>query len=556
MKNISVLLLCLIIVFFGERVHAEILSVPDSFNNIQAAIDAAQAGDSIVVAAGTYYENIIWSNVENLYLISSGDSDNTIINGSNNTAPVISLNHINSAFIKNFTLREGKGGLHLLDSKVVAENLKIVENELETIHNKGAGIYAEGGSVQFLNCYIAYNRCLNDWEDVFSDNTSQGAGVWISNTQASRFENCIITNNTAKGIQVAGVGLYAVYNENLQYIGGSIEKNYAEGWYVQGAGVYAQSGDMQLSHCQLTANSALAFDIQGAGLFLENGQQQIQHCFISRNTCIALDNGSGYGAAIFVQNDALNIAQSALVRNIMSGNGTDYNGAGMYINGAAAQVAADFVTIASNSWDYAGQVCVPGIGITAENGANLYLNNSITWNESTCGSELLLNNATAHISYSCLRNNWEGNGNIGDEPLFVAKDDFRLRNESPCINAAFAGEGTVIFNDLEGNDRPLPANSLPDMGAYENDLVSALPFTTANSLEPRIYPNPFFDKIYIQMPVSIPPNSQIFIYDSTGKIIKQAAAISGSIDTSTWQAGVYLLIIHHETAYFYQKIIK
>ena len=53
--------------------------------------------------------------------------------------------------------------------------------------------------------------------------------------------------------------------------------------------------------------------------------------------------------------------------------------------------------------------------------------------------------------------------------------NYRLANNSPCIGAGkVAGAPST---DIEGNPRPNPAGSNPDMGAYENRLGSPCPST-------------------------------------------------------------------------------
>ena len=72
--------------------------------------------------------------------------------------------------------------------------------------------------------------------------------------------------------------------------------------------------------------------------------------------------------------------------------------------------------------------------------------------------------------------NW-GDGNVDIDPLFVdaGNGDYHLSTLSPVISAA-ASEVTidgVIYaaptTDIEGNPRPNPSATVPDMGAYENE---------------------------------------------------------------------------------------
>jgi hypothetical protein len=42
--------------------------------------------------------------------------------------------------------------------------------------------------------------------------------------------------------------------------------------------------------------------------------------------------------------------------------------------------------------------------------------------------------------------------------------DFHLSSNSPGIGL---GEPGLVATDLDGNPRPMPAGSLPDVGAYE-----------------------------------------------------------------------------------------
>jgi photosystem II stability/assembly factor-like uncharacterized protein len=72
--------------------------VPSQYSTIQAALNAAQAGDTVLVQPGTYKENLVWPNVNGIKLISAGDSSNTIIDGDKKSSVIVinSLNVIDS----------------------------------------------------------------------------------------------------------------------------------------------------------------------------------------------------------------------------------------------------------------------------------------------------------------------------------------------------------------------------------------------------------------------------------------------------------------------------
>ena len=66
-------------------------------------------------------------------------------------------------------------------------------------------------------------------------------------------------------------------------------------------------------------------------------------------------------------------------------------------------------------------------------------------------------------SYSC-GVGYTGTGSITNNPLFISASDFRLANNSPCLNTGTNGAWTT-GTDLDGNPRIF--NGTVDMGCYE-----------------------------------------------------------------------------------------
>ena len=86
-----VIIIVFILIFI--QLSAAIINIPDDFDSIQAGIENSADGDTILVAPGTYLENINFKGKEILlsshFLYNEDISyiDQTIIDGSNPTNP-------------------------------------------------------------------------------------------------------------------------------------------------------------------------------------------------------------------------------------------------------------------------------------------------------------------------------------------------------------------------------------------------------------------------------------------------------------------------------------
>lgn len=88
-------------------------------------------------------------------------------------------------------------------------------------------------------------------------------------------------------------------------------------------------------------------------------------------------------------------------------------------------------------------------------------------------SEANLLNSTLATQVATGQANLAGNEILDQSAEFVDQDngDFRLLVTSPAINA---GIDIGVTEDIEGNPRPMPAGSNPDLGAYENAEVASV----------------------------------------------------------------------------------
>jgi parallel beta-helix repeat protein len=108
----------------------KIIKVPDDYDTIQKAIDAAFEGDTVFVASGIYYENV-WINKEDLTLIGEDPMD-TIIDGRRKADVVLVT--ADGIKISKFTLKNSYDSLSYAGVFVFGVN-GITINEVTTLDN-------------------------------------------------------------------------------------------------------------------------------------------------------------------------------------------------------------------------------------------------------------------------------------------------------------------------------------------------------------------------------------------------------------------------------------
>ena len=177
---------------FGDPKTPEVtIYVPDNHTTIQAAVDNASAGDTIIVRDGTYTENV--NVAKQLTIRSENGSDSTIVNAAYSMNHVfnVSTDYVN---INGFTV---KGATEEWD---------------------GSGIFLYGAEY----CNISDNNVSNNWAGISLYNSSNN--TIKNNAVNSNFEigiilefwsNCnTITNNIASTNGV-GIGLGRFTSSNI-----------------------------------------------------------------------------------------------------------------------------------------------------------------------------------------------------------------------------------------------------------------------------------------------------------------------------------------------------
>jgi len=213
-----------------------------------------------------------------------------------------------------------------------------------------------------------------------------------------------------------------------------------------GGGIYSyNSSNPIISDCIITGNSAGAGS--GGGISCYYASATIKNCIIRDNTNHGISNA--FGAGIMVVN--------CLIRDNYA---SDYGG-GIHAGGGSSPTIINCTIVNNDSYHHTST------GIYAISGGTVL--NSIV--RDNIGPDILIIQGTTNVTYSNIEGGYTGTGNIDTDPLFIdsTNNDYRLTDNSPCIGSGL-NTSLVPAIDLDGNLRPNPVGSNPDMGAYENSL--------------------------------------------------------------------------------------
>lgn len=236
----KILVIAVICIFAGIA-QATIWYVhPDStIAFIQEGLDSCAAGDTVMAGAGVYYENIIWPNVQSIYLMSEQGSNNTIVNGMLfDYGFHIATNIDTSTHLRGFTILDGYG-------------------------HTGGGIYCDSASPTIEYCQFNNNEasgnvgggaiaCVNHASPIIShcnvdNNTSTsypGGGILVYAYSSPMIHACNLINNTGD----PGAGISVAYGCFPIIDSCTIDNNYGDGIYFGG-------GDGQVHYSNITNNA-------------------------------------------------------------------------------------------------------------------------------------------------------------------------------------------------------------------------------------------------------------------------------------------------------------
>ena len=207
MKHLLSLALVLVAgLLFASRSQARVLRVPSTIPTIPAAIDSAAAGDTILVAPGTYYVNLDTGGKYLIFLSEAG-AEQTILDGEHLDS-VVKLT--GSGVIDGFTIRNGQaedhgGGVYVGDPFGASLPDGTIRNSV--IEHCTAGYYDSGGGggiyVWVRGGTFTIDRCLI--QDNYGGYTGGGIDAWstVIVTGCTLLRNgCHVCGGGAGGVEV------------------------------------------------------------------------------------------------------------------------------------------------------------------------------------------------------------------------------------------------------------------------------------------------------------------------------------------------------------------
>ena len=202
---------------------------------------------------------------------------------------------------------------------------------------------------------------------------------------------------------------------------------------------------------------------RGGAVLCRQSSPTVANCIVKNNTTL-YTSGSYSGGGIVCASSDPNIVNCIISHNVAGA-----SGGGIYCSGACSPKVIN-CTITGNSCNEDYEISGGG-GIFADTPSKPVIMNSIVWGNSPNDIKAGFGGGFS-VTYSNVRAWAGGEGNIDLNPAFVESlsDNYRPKDTSPCIGAGTLANAPAT--DIDGNPRPNPAGSNPDMGAYESPLAA------------------------------------------------------------------------------------
>ncbi|MGD0913008.1 MAG: Ig-like domain repeat protein [Terracidiphilus sp.] len=506
-----------------------------AYTTIQSGINAAVNGDTVLVAPGTYNENINF-NGKAITVTSSGGAASTTINGGNKPgiATVIIADGEFNAVISGFTITGGG----------------------DTIFtgNSDGGIFVNNGATPTIkNNIVTANYCHNI--DVQSSvatilNNEISDVLESSGQTAADLSYCTF----GSGLNLGGTNSL-VNGLGTSVIGNTIENNITGGeGGVTGAGIFLWAAQNVLIMNNTIRNNTADYPGSAFSSANSGGTVIVQNLIYDNSSCAGAIAPEGEGGT--VSNPSAFIANNTIVDNVAN----EANGA------SSACIAIAQIYPGPYSYGSSG----PGIVIVNNiiSGDTTYPAVNCSWfstpsltDQPTFENNILYNAGGPFFGSYCVDVSNQDN-NIPADPQFVNPGaDFHLKSTSPAIDS---GQNSVLatFTAMTGLAWTLDAGGNPrvqngsgkgciiDMGIYEY-TGPADQCGTSETLTSSLNPAPAGQSVTFTAQLSSTtgtPTGAVQFLDGTNLLSTQTVSGTGaaSYSTSSLTVGSHTIIANYQ----------
>ncbi|MCF7890714.1 right-handed parallel beta-helix repeat-containing protein [Candidatus Bipolaricaulota bacterium] len=163
---IALFLITLSVVGFGEN-----LLVPEDFSSIQAAVDAAQEGDVVILSSGSYEEDVVISGKKDISIQSQDLREFTTVKGQ------ITVEGSTNIALSGFTVTGPGHGV-----AVRGETVGLTFEDLAVLQNTGDGLNFSGENTEYNHVDIINSKISSNGGDGINLQ-GQGNNITIRNNE-------------------------------------------------------------------------------------------------------------------------------------------------------------------------------------------------------------------------------------------------------------------------------------------------------------------------------------------------------------------------------------
>lgn len=355
------------------------------YPTIQAAIDAAETGETVAICSGTHIELISVTEQMELHVTSeSGDAEDTVLDGSG-CGPILTVGaYVEEIHIDNLTFKNGVttkeigeyengGAVHSDAETLLVENSLFLDNWAAW---RGGAIYQNGPTAEIAGCTFEGNQSgnaggaieLDDSQGVyeirdatFSSNIAGCDGGAISASGEIRIAGSTLIGNdsSTKGCYGGGVSWHSTDYGMFSMEGAVLDGNTSD----FGGGISFQLGmdrsvDISIVQSIFLENQA---SYEGGAIFWEGfGEHGATTSFWIEDSSFD-GNSAGVGAGA-VGIEGPNIVSSTVLRSTFTGNSaTSAGGAVLAVPNIAADLLFQECEFRENNvQSYGGAICLGG----------------------------------------------------------------------------------------------------------------------------------------------------------------------------------------------------